>query len=131
MKLVNENEIEFCFECSLSKISKWKGWPQRSPVVPYLKQVNEQLCEVCGSKNKLSNKRIYWCNIHQRHSTGLPDYWVLKIDAGAEYERWGQPYSGSMKCPKCKNAATISEFITPNKKSQLKCNCENCDRVLP
>ena len=128
---MDENEIEFCLECSLEIISKWKGWPHRSPPVPYLEQINEQECDACSSKEKLSNKRIYWYNVHEKNNTGLPNYWLLKIDAGSDYEKWGQPYKDKMKCSKCTNSATISELVTPNKKRQIKCNCENCDRVLP
>ena len=57
------------------------GLASQKPPIPYLEPVVTEQCEKCGSTERLSNKRIFWFNVNEEHNTGLPDYWLLKIDA--------------------------------------------------
>lgn len=124
-----DQELFYCHECAEQKLSQWRGWPHRSPPIPYLHPLGEGNCEACGSDEKLSNTRIFWRNVHEEHNTGLPNYWLLEIDADHFYSKWGQPYLDKMLCRKCKSPATISVF-GPNK-NYIKYNCQTCDRVFP
>lgn len=126
---MEDPEIFYCLECAEKKLSQWKGWPHRSPPVPYLHPLEDDNCRTCGSENRLSNRKIFWFNVHEKYNTGLPNYWILKIDADPWYGKWGRPYIGKMLCSKCKNPATISVF-GPNQ-NYIKYNCEACDKVLP
>jgi len=92
-------------------------------------QLEDDNCRTCGSENRLSNRKIFWFNVHEKYNTGLPNYWLLKIDADPWYGKWGRPYTGKMLCLKCKNPATISVF-GPNQ-NYIKYNCEACDKVFP
>ena len=125
---MEDPEIFYCYECAEQKLSKWKGWPLKNPV-PYLETVDGNNCDACGSEIKLSNKQIFWFNVHEKYNTGLPNFWLLKIDADPWYSKWGYPYKDKMLCLKCKKPATISEFMSDRNK--LKCNCAACDKVLP
>ena len=126
---MEDPEIFYCLECAEQKLSQWKGWPHRSPPIPYLQPLGDGSCKACHSDERLSNKRIFWRNVHEKHNTGLPNYWLLEIDADPFNNKWGQPYSGDMKCTKCKGPATISVF-GPNK-NHIKYNCEACEGVFP
>ena len=97
----------YCYDCSEAKLNAWKGWPHKSPPIPYLETVEGNNCDDCGSERKLSNQQIFWFNVHEKHNTGLPNYWLLKIDADPWYAKWGYPYKDRMRCLKCKQPATI------------------------
>ena len=126
-----EKETFYCYDCSEAKLKAWKGWPHKSSPIPYLETVEGNNCDTCGSERKLSNQQIFWFNVHEKHNTGLPNYWLLKIDADPWYAKWGYPYKDKMRCLKCKQPATISERRISDQKTEVKYNCEACDEVLP
>ena len=126
-----EKQTFYCYDCSEAKLKAWKGWPHKSPPIPYLAPIEGNNCDTCGSEKKLSNQKIFWFNVHEKHNTGLPNYWLLKIDADPWYAKWGLPYKDKMRCLKCKQPATISERRISDQKTEVKYNCEACDEVLP
>lgn len=87
---MEDPEIFFCYECAEHKLSEWKGWPHRSAPIPYLHPLEDDNCWTCGSENRLSNRKIFWFNVHEKYNTGLPNYWLLKIDADPWYGKWGR-----------------------------------------
>ena len=124
---MEDPEIFYCLECAERALSQWQGWPHKDPI-PYLEPLGDEDCNACSCWKRLSNKRIFWVNYSPGY-VALPFYWLLKIDADPVYAKWGQPYSGDMKCTKCKGPATISVF-GPNK-NHIKYNCEACEGVFP
>ena len=122
-----DSETSFCRECASKKLSEWRGWPYRDPPVPYLEPLKGEDCPGCGSDEQISESQIYWFNVHEENNTGLPDYWLLKIDADPWYAKWGRPYNGVMKCQTCNKPATISK----RQSGSLRVNCENCGTIKP
>jgi hypothetical protein len=113
------------------RLAQWKGWPHKNLPIPYLMPLLADSCDNCGSTQTLSSDRIFWFNVHERHNSGLPNYWLLKIDAELWYANWGRPYKGETTCQKCGQPAVISEMNYPNGKHELKSNCEFCGTVSP
>ena len=113
----------YCFHCSVDILSAWKGWPHKDtlPILPVLRDGH---CAHCSNSKALSGERITWFNYHSEFSTGLPDYWLLKIDG--ERTKWGHPYLRDSDCPRCGVPAIISEMNYPNGKHELKVNCGAC-----
>lgn len=74
----------FCRFCSESKISQWKGLPEKQ-VIPLLSELVDGACRECKTNDiqSISNSDIQWANIHSDHSTGLPIHWQLVIATGA------------------------------------------------
>ena len=84
-----ENQIiQYCEDCAKQILQTWKGWPHKK-AIPVLPKIVGSVCENCGGNNILENNRITWFNYHGEYSTGLPEYWLLKIDG--ERTKWGCP----------------------------------------
>ena len=115
--------ILYCEECVKRVLHNWKGWPHKN-AIPILPRIVGIVCEECGGNSAVVNSRITWFNYHSKYSTGLPDYWLLKIDG--ERTKWGHPYYGEGRCPKCDAVAIISQMKFPNGEQELKVNCANC-----
>ena len=118
--------LNFCFDCARQKLETWQGWPQKGQSIPYLQEIGGENCVDCGSARKVSSDRIYWVNVNGEYSTGLPDYWLLEIDADHWYEKWGRPYLNTVKCKECSSPAIMSEKRFPSGKRRLRCECVTC-----
>ena len=122
--------LTFCHICAQSIIETWQGWPHRDSPIPVLPHVLDiENCHVCGSSERLDNKRIQWVNFHSEGSTGLPDYWLLKIDAEDWYKKWGVPYLDAGRCTKCDSETVISQFNPNERSSETGSNCSECKSV--
>lgn len=116
-------EIAFCDRCAKALLASWKGWPHRNPV-PHLAKLESPTCVNCGGEERLDSFRIRWFNYHSEYSTGLPDYWLLKVDQGSR--KWGRPYYAEIACPSCDRVAIVSEMQYPNGGDEMKLNCAQC-----
>ena len=114
---------EYCVTCATRILASWQGWPHKD-VVPLLPRLESGYCESCGGSAPLNSERITWYNYHGQYNTGLPDYWLLKIEG--ERTKWGLPYYAEGACPKCRSHTIISEMKYPNGKHELMHNCKEC-----
>jgi len=122
--------LTFCHKCAQSIIETWQGWPHRDSPIPVLPHIlGSENCHVCGSNEPLDNKRIQWVNFHSENNTGLPDYWLLKIDAKDWYTKWGTPYLDTGRCSKCNSEVVISQFNPNERSSETASNCSKCNTV--
>ncbi len=113
----------YCSECSKEILGAWRGWPHKD-AIPLLPRMIDGSCERCGGKEFIEPTSISWLNCHSGDSTGLPDYWILKIQP--EPNHWGQPCIGEICCPNCTERATISQMKYSGRADELCMNCENC-----
>lgn len=119
--------LNYCKPCTKIALAEWQGWPHRDHPIPFLVALTDnETCNVCSSNETVSNEQINWVNYHSAYSTGLPDYWLLQIDAEEEYKRWGKPYSGQQKCLSCDNSAIISEHKPTPSKTDIAIHCYKC-----
>jgi hypothetical protein len=116
----------FCRFCSESKISQWKGWPNKQ-VIPLLSELVDGVCRECGANaiQAINNTDIRWANQHSEHSTGLPSHWQLVIAKGDEFEHWGLPYFGTVLCQQCGANSVLSKMCYPSRATYFS-NCEKC-----
>jgi hypothetical protein len=110
-------DIRFCRSCSISSLKRWKGWPIRDPL-PLLPLIENGKCKICGGTNDLLSMNIIWLNIHGPYNTGLPDYWILKINEGKTFKKkfiskWGLPYYKFETCKRCGGLLLVSIFNPP------------------
>ena len=122
--------IRFCRNCTIAALANWKGWPIRDRI-PILPIVRDDDCPLCGCTEKVISTNIFWLNIHSEYSTGLPDYWVLKINRAEHFEKrflskWGLPYFEMLLCNKCGSDLLTSIFFPPVG-WQLRKQCTRCD----
>jgi len=115
--------VDYCLKCSADILNGWQGWPHKV-AVPLLPQMVHGHCTVCDGIDVLHSDRITWFNYHSDFNTGLPDYWLLKING--ERTKWGLPYLSECECRKCGGRAIVSEMNYPNGKYETKSNCEAC-----
>ena len=91
-----------CYPCGRARIDGWRGWPRKNPV-PEIPSLLDNRCPVCGGSAPLDPSTVMFVNIHGPYSTGLPDYFELRIfepgdDGFAFYPKWGLPYvEGSLR----------------------------------
>lgn len=104
-------------------MAQWEGWPHRD-AIPSLPKLTGAGCETCGGTERLSSARIRWFNYHGPYNTGLPDYWLLKVDEGPE--KWGSPFYAESRCERCGEVAVVSQMRFPNGSSELMLNCSRC-----
>lgn len=123
---MTSGQIIFCQPCTEKTIARWKGWPLKSSPVPLLEPLNGKGCQFCKSSKQLSHRQIFWVNVHEERSTGLPNHWQLSVNADPWYAKWGLPYKAIATCKTCKKPAIVSEIKFPNGKSQLGLNCSRC-----
>lgn len=88
--------VLLCRQCAETAFGEWKGWPERNPV-PRIPKMEDGICPTCRSTLAVNPEHIVFHNIHGWHSTGLPDYFILRIfePGSSEYEflkKWGLPY---------------------------------------
>ena len=117
---VNELEFNiFCKKCAFEKMASWQGWPLRDKV-PYIPVCQTNFCPDCGGTERIESSKIGWVNIHGAYSTGLPDYWRLKIHNEGE-KHWGFPYIKYQTCTRCRGplmgSIHLNEFVR---------SCPNC-----
>jgi len=115
--------IQYCESCATQILASWQGWPHKY-VVPLLPRLESGSCGLCGGSVPLYSERITWYNYHGPYSTGLPDYWLLKIEE--ERTKWGLPYYAEGVCPKCRSRTIISEMKYSNGKHEFMHNCKEC-----
>lgn len=120
---MEQQTINYCEVCATGIIGSWKGWPHKQ-AIPILPKIEGESCPSCDGAKSIVNKRITWFNYHSEYSTGLPDYWLLEVDGSRK--KWGHPYYGECKCPKCGKASILSEMKFPNGKQEFKSNCPQC-----
>jgi hypothetical protein len=113
----------YCESCAAPWLGAWKGWPHKD-TLPLLPRLDVSPCRSCGGTSALRSERITWFNYHSEYSTGLPDYWLLKIDG--ERTRWGRPYYAEGACPKCGTRTIVSQMRYPNGTHELMHNCPSC-----
>jgi len=113
----------YCKACATRALATWQGWPHKD-AVPLLARLDVGACPSCGGTSALRSDQVTWFNYHCEFSTGLPDYWLLKIDG--EITKWGLPYYGEGSCPKCKTRTIVSEMKYPNGEHELMHNCQSC-----
>jgi len=123
-------DIRFCRTCALSAFEQWKGWPI-TDAVPSLPMIQDGKCPVCGGTEAVISVNIAWLNIHGPYNTGLPSYWILKVNDRHTFEKkfpskWGLPYYELVKCERCGGAILTSIFIPPIG-WQLRQQCEWCN----
>lgn len=116
---------EYCKSCATRILASWQGWPHKD-AVPLLPRLESGICESCGGSASLNSERITWYNYHGSYNTGLPDYWLLKIEGGG---RWGLPYYAERLCPKCRERTIISEIKYPNGEREHMHNCKKCGLI--
>jgi hypothetical protein len=112
------NKLAYCAACALATLEKWKGWPHKDAIPP-LQPLTPDVCPACGGTQGLFSTDITWANVHGKHSTGLPDYFVLLCDG--TFFPWGYPYFDEGSCPTCRKLVPISEF-----QRELMYNCLDC-----
>ncbi len=74
---------------------------------------------------------IAWYNHHGPYNTGLPDYWLLVVNAGENLRNWGFPYFAEGPCPVCGERSVVSCMSLPNGGQELKYNCPTCGVLEP
>lgn len=114
---------EYCESCAKRILSHWQGWPHKD-IVPSLPRLQSGVCESCGGSAPLNSNVVTWHNHHGPFNTGLPDYWLLKIEG--EVTKWGLPYYAEGECPHCHGRTIISEMEYPNGRQELMHNCKEC-----
>ncbi|NBX75495.1 MAG: hypothetical protein EBQ92_02995 [Proteobacteria bacterium] len=119
-KEINAFEFNiFCKKCTFEKIASWQGWPLRDKV-PYIPVCQTNFCPDCGGTERIESSKIGWVNIHGAYSTGLPDYWRLKILNEGD-KHWGFPYIKYQTCTRCRGplmgSIHVNEFVR---------SCPNC-----
>ena len=87
--------------CATRILASWQGWRHKD-VVPLLPRLESGYCESCGGSAPLNSERITWYNYHGQYNTGLPDYWLLKIEG--ERTNWGLGYLYGFKHERSWNA---------------------------
>ena len=121
---MNTSSTFYCETCATRTLAVWKGWPHRD-AVPLLKRLEAGVCSSCNGTSVLRSERVVWFQYHSEFSTGLPDYWLLKIDCLRAKGR-GLPYYAEDSCPKCKGRTVVSEMRYPNGRHELMHNCPSC-----
>ena len=120
---MDQQDLNYCENCASSILGEWKGVHHKN-VMPVLPKLENGQCGICDGTNILSNDKINWHNHHGPNSTGLPEYWLLKI---SDYRsKWRSPYLAEGVCKRCNNLSTISEMNYPNGTCELKLNCPRC-----
>ncbi len=120
---MNKQVSIYCRACAESILKQWKGWPHRD-AVPLLPTSIDGKCENCGGNETLISTDITWFNYHNEYSTGLPDYWLLKINPNGN--KWGFPYYTESACRKCNERTILSLMNYPNGSREIRYNCEKC-----
>lgn len=119
--------MEYCKSCAESRLKKWRGWPLKN-IVPILPKFNgESACFICGSMEKLNNKKIWWESVNSIYSTGLPDYWILHTSQTGKF--WGYPYLKESNCPNCSRKGVVSQINFPDFTIGYVFNCLCCRLV--
>lgn len=118
--------LTFCQTCATRILATWQGWPHKN-VVPMLPHLEASACATCGGTTPLRSDRITWYNYHGEFNTGLPDYWLLKIDG--DTTKWGLPYYSEGMCPRCHAQTVVSEMAYPNGKHERMHNCQLCGLI--
>lgn len=67
--------------------------------VPAIPCLRDDVCPACGASDGLDPEYVMFCNVHGPYSSGLPDYFELRIvEPGSDgfdfYPKWGLPYAG-------------------------------------
>ena len=119
--------FDYCIKCSQEILGAWKGWPHRDPI-PLLPRMIDGRCENCCGTEFIVPTTISWLNYHSADSTGLPDYWLLRV--AAQLNNLGQPYYGEINCPNCNCRSTVSQMHYPNGTDELCLNCANCGVII-
>ncbi len=133
-------ERQFCRSCAQDILLPWRGWGHLD-VVPWLPRIVDGACEDCGADRSISSTRIVWVAFHEEFNTGLPNYWLLYMQGTmvrASYltedqvlsnaTKWGLPYYGFGKCPRCGDEMVLSQFTGgPFPGENIRNNCRRCD----
>jgi hypothetical protein len=112
----------YCEPCARTILAQWQAWPHRT-AVPTLPILVDGACTLCGADAGVRSERIRWENVHGTYNTGLPDYWLLQVDAGNA--KWGRPYSSEAACPRCGGRSIVSEMKHSSRR-ELMLNCPAC-----
>ena len=93
------DERPLCSKCAKVAFDRWRGWCADGlpdpPPVPDVPRLVDGRCPVCQSTSGVEPGRVGYVNVHGEFSTGLPDFFVLKVlDSVAQVSnsRWGIPY---------------------------------------
>lgn len=88
-----------CRLCAENAFRDWKGWPDKKRYpLPEVPEMVQDQCPECGGRVSLREECVVFLNVHSLGSSGLPDYFVLRIyEPGTpshegSLERWGYPY---------------------------------------
>ena len=118
--------LMFCANCTIQKLTSWKGWPHRGMPIPRLEPMSGGTCGACGGSEQVLSQDIRWVNVHGVGNTGLPDHWELRVTAEERYEKWGLPYLDVVNCPRCGRLVALSEFMPSKRKRSTREECAFC-----
>jgi hypothetical protein len=91
-----------CRRCAEEAFRQWRGWCAHGlddpPPVPEVPRVVDGYCSRCRATVGIEPAQVGYVNVHGEFSTGLPDFFELRILESAEQvaeSQWGIPYLDS------------------------------------
>jgi len=88
-----------CRTCAQEAFRQWRGWCAYGladpPPVPDVPRLEQGICAHCQATQGIEPGQVGYVNVHGEFSTGLPDFFELKVFESVQHaaeSRWGAPY---------------------------------------